>query len=70
MGEAAIKQSLVLGRYLLGTRIGVGTSGSVFRATDSQGDHDVVVKFTSCGRWCLRGRVVVPCDEHWWRERP
>ena len=45
MGEAAIKQSLVLGRYLLGTRIGVGTSGSVFRATDSQGDHDVVVKF-------------------------
>lgn len=45
MGEAAIKQSLVLGRYLLGTRIGIGTSGSVFRATDSQGDHDVVVKF-------------------------
>ncbi|MBL9045621.1 MAG: protein kinase [Myxococcales bacterium] len=45
MGEAAIKQSLVLGRYLLGTRIGIGTSGSVFRATDSQGGHDVVVKF-------------------------
>lgn len=36
---------LVLGRYQLGTRIGAGAVGSVFRAVDTRTSQDVVVKF-------------------------
>lgn len=37
-------EELVLGRYKLGKRIGTGSSGTVFQATDTATDQSVVVK--------------------------
>ena len=45
MAESVSSQSLVLGRYQLTDRVGTGSSGSVFAATDSQTGSEVVVKF-------------------------
>lgn len=45
MAESVSSQSLVLGRYQLTDRVGTGSSGSVFAATDSRTGSEVVVKF-------------------------
>lgn len=45
MAAASPQESLVLGRYQLGSRIGAGAVGSVFRAVDTRSGQAVVAKF-------------------------
>lgn len=45
MSATATAQSLVLSNYKLGSRIGAGAAGSVYRAVDIRSDQDVVIKF-------------------------
>ena len=45
MLPARSEQELVLGRYQLGSRIGAGAMGSVFRAIEPSSGQEVVVKF-------------------------
>lgn len=64
MHSTGTQGSLVLGRYRLGSRVGVGASGSVFRAQDAKTDQDVVIKFFDAGEdgfspWANEMRLVM-----------
>jgi len=45
MAFEVAEEALALGRYRLGSRIGAGSAGSVFRAVDTHSGQDVVLKF-------------------------
>ena len=61
---AAIEPEYVLGRYLLGARVGAGAYGSVYSATDSRTGQSVVIKFfdgqeDGFGSWTSEMRLVL-----------